>query len=364
MSLKYNYDSSKKNIELLKYVLTTLTYCDTLGFSNGDWEFNFNMVTNSMEQFFLITNNIIEEYIFMGGPDINIKNWNASDDTILSIVTVQGIINKNYRNELINSFEILDQDIRSSGFNTLKSILWISKNTKDFLPYNNSAGGNGAAIRTAPIGILFKHIKNIILHSFINSIQTHNQVLGFLGGIATAVITYFAKNNITPFKWFEELIKLEPIIDNIIENSDYPDKKKYKKEKYTFWNKIKDYQEFRVSKLLKKHDLFKFITRYKYLLRLLRPNYENSRNNVYLGASGLEVIILSYDSILLSTDIETNEINFNKLIYYGVLHFGDNDSTGAIVGAWYSAYHKIIHHNIKPEQLEFNKQINDIIQKL
>lgn len=363
MSLDFNYDSDDKNKLLLRQVIITSSYCETLGFNNGKWEFNFDVIMKDINDFIFINYTIYDQYRTLGGKNINIKKWNASDDTILLLSTIKGIIDKNYRLGLIKYIEPLKNDKRISGVTTIKSIVWINNNPTKELPYTNNAGGNGAAIRTAPIGILFTDIQQIIIHSFANSILTHNQVLGFLGGISSAIITFFAKNNVKPENWFKELIKLEPLIDKIINISNYDFKDQYNQQKFTFWDKIKDYNEFRLPKILNKNIYQKTYTRYQSLLRIVRPNYKKSKNH-NLGGSGLEAIILSYEFFILSIIPNTHDIDFDNLIYHGVLHFGDNDSTGAIVGAWYAAYHKNIPDFIKTEQLEFIKDIDKIINKL
>ena len=40
----------------------------------------------------------------------------------------------------------------------------------------------------------------------------------------------------------------------------------------------------------------------------------------------------------MSYNFRLKKFNFNNLIYYSTLHFGDNDSTGIIAGNWYGAY--------------------------
>lgn len=351
------FSYEKKNIDLLEKVVFVSSYCETVGFFNSFWEFNYGMIPKNLSEANSITNLIIENYYFYGASKINLKKLNSSDDTILTLATISGIINKSYRKGLLQYYDLLNQEKRMSGNNTLYQLDIIKKNNDKYIKYLNGAGGNGACIRTAPIGILFNTPDEIILHSFINSIQTHNQVLGYLGGIAVALITHFAKNKINPEKWFEELIKMESKIDEIILNSEYLEKDIYLKKKHTFWNKIKDYQEFRVNKIFKKQ-FEKNIDRFKYLSNLLRP----LKNFINLGASGIEAVILSYEAILLS--LEENTINFEKLIYYGVLHFGDNDSTGAIIGAWFGTYQNIIPNNIKIKDLEFYQEIKKLINKL
>ncbi|ADO67204.1 putative ADP-ribosyl glycohydrolase [Cafeteria roenbergensis virus] len=340
------------------------SYCDTIGFKNSEWEFNYGMELQTLDQFYIATNTILENYIYLGGRNMDISKLIASDDTILLLATIKGIKLQNHRQAIMDYRHLLVEDKRFSGINTLEQLKWIDKHPDKFVLYNEKAGGNGAAIRTAPIGIVYDDIGQVIYNSLFNSVQTHNQVLGYLGGISVACITFFAKNKIKPTEWFTELIKLEEMkkIDHVIENSNYPDKQKYVLGKDSFWNKIMDYNEFRMPKILKRN-FEKNIDRYRYLLRLLRPNYINSKF-VHLGASGLEAVILSYEAIMLSYNEKEDLIDFEKLLYYGVLHFGDNDSTGAIVGAWYAAYHKTIPKNIQINKLEFIDEINQNISEL
>ena len=373
----------KKTKDNLKKLLFIASYCETLGFNNGNWEFNNfgtkNYFIGNPVDFALISSFILDHYNYLGGKNIDISKWNASDDTILLLATTRALNNEetqgktNYIKELLKVKKYLFEDERVSGINTLDMLKVIEKNkeskdSKDNLypSYNEKGGGNGAAIRTAPIGFVYNDEKSIISESFINSIQTHNQILGYMGGITVALITHFAKKEINPYEWFDKLIELEKTIDKklqeIIEKYSKSDYEKYKKNGYTFWNKIKDYNDYRVKKI-KKRKYQDTKDRYEYLFKLLRPG-NTGKKNVFLGASGLEVVILSYEAILLSCDPETKKINFDSLINYGVLHAGDNDSTGAIVGAWYGAYEKKFPDNIQVKQLEFYEELNKAVDVL
>jgi ADP-ribosylglycohydrolase len=370
----------KKTKDNLKKLLFIASYCETLGFNNSKWEFNNfgskNYFIGNPIDFALISSFIVDHYNYLGGKNIDISKWNASDDTILLLATTRALNNEetlgetNYVKELLKVKKYLFEDERVSGINTLNMLKVIEKNKDSknnlYLNYNEKGGGNGAAIRTAPIGIAFSDEKTIIRESFMNSIQTHNQILGYMGGISVALITYFANKEINPYEWFDKLIELEKIIDKklqeIIEKNSESDYEKYKKNGYTFWNKIKDYNDYRVKKI-KKRNYQDTKDRYEYLFKLLRPG-NTGKKDVFLGASGLEVVILSYEAILLSCNPETKKINFDSLINYGVLHAGDNDSTGAIVGAWYGAYKKKIPDNIQVKQLEFYEELNKAVDVL
>ena len=89
------------------------------------------------------------------------------------------------------------------------------------------------------------------------------------------------------------------------------------------------------------------------------------------GSSGIGAVIIAYDSLLLSLYLDkgTNKYNvsFDSLIFFSTLHFGDNDSTGAIAGSWYGAMYgsnKINNFDKKCKQLEFYDKINDLSNKL
>ena len=102
MTLQFKYKIDDKIKKLLKNVVITSSYCETLGFFNGNWEFNFGLITSNMEDFTHHTLNIIDNYILLGGPNIDLSKFNASDDTILTMAVIDGIINKNYRKGIQN----------------------------------------------------------------------------------------------------------------------------------------------------------------------------------------------------------------------------------------------------------------------
>lgn len=353
-----------KNKEHLYNLLVTLSYSETIGFFNGTWEFNYNNNITNIQELSYFTFRIIQHYYSLGNKNINIKNLNASDDTILNFCTIHSIINNDYKSGFLHYKNKLLEDKRASGFTTTQNIKFINENPNKHIKYQNDGGGNGAAIRTSPIGILFHNYKDIITKSFLNSIITHNNAIGFLGGIASALITNFAYNNISPNLWLNKLIELEDEINTIIKlNFDQEDYILYLKDKKKFWDKIKDYNEYKTKIYLENKQFYDYQNRIEYLLNLFRPNYKNSRN-INIGGGAHESIIMAFEAILLSYNNKNKLIDFDQMIFYGVLHAGDNDSTGAICAAWYSAFTKKIPENIKPNQLEFIDEINKIIKNI
>lgn len=55
-------------------------------------------------------------------------------------------------------------------------------------------------------------------------------------------------------------------------------------------------------------------------------------SKIYFLASGHDSVIIAYDALLGSL------YNWSELCLRGVLHGGDNDTTGTIACAWYGAY--------------------------
>ena len=186
----------------IKALLIFGSYLDTLGFYNGNWEFNFNNKPVTLKEAMLVQNEIVNNYYSLGGNKINISKWNASDDTIMMIATKvacdkNGTID-NFKNEYLNILDKLKDSKRASGYTTIKSLELLKINKR--IKYNKLMGGNGAAMRTAYIGIKYKNnLDDLIKKSISSSRLTHNYPLGFLGGLVTALFTSYAIKNINPF---------------------------------------------------------------------------------------------------------------------------------------------------------------------
>ena len=87
--------------------------------------------------------------------------------------------------------EKIRKDIRLYG-HTTNNILDIYKRTgKIKRDYNPLGGGNGAAVRTAPIGLIYykpEKIHELIHYSITTSKLTHNNAIGYLGGLTKALL--------------------------------------------------------------------------------------------------------------------------------------------------------------------------------
>ena len=344
----------------IKASLCIGSYLDTLGFKDGIWEFNFGNDVKSLQKAILISSEILHNYYSLGGSSIDISNWKSSDDTIMMIATKnafnKGGKDSNYKEEYLKILPDLQKNIRGAGLSTLKSLKELKKKIKT--KYNKSMGGNGAAMRTAYIGLKLNkesELEKLIHQSIYSSRLTHNHTLGFLGGFVTAYFCSLAINNVNPFEWSTKLIKIIPKIDNYMKKTDiYND---YKKDKDNFWSLWYKFNEERLNHYEHKSEEFLFGSdRYNSLVEyepsITKEKYDFSK----FGASGIGVCIVAYDALLSSYNFKTKEFNFENLVYFSTLHFGDNDTTGIIAGNWYGAYNGFKNFDInKINMLEFKK---------
>jgi ADP-ribosylarginine hydrolase len=363
------------------------SYLDTLGFFNGIWEFNNNIQIESYVSAFIINYDIVHNFYSLGGYNIDMSKWKASDDTIMMIATVKACFKggtiKDFINEYLNILPLLEQKIRLSGITTLQSLRILDK-TKDpnKIIYSSSMGGNGAAMRTHYIGIHFKNVEKIIDTSIMASRLTHNYPLGFLGGMTTALFTHYAINNINPWEWTKKMFELEEtgLIDSIVKkqlnSNDYDE---YLKDKDEYWIPWKRFHEYRVSRFsVKTYEFFETYARYDDLFKIIynMSIKKDDKKIPYarLGGSGNSALIIALDSILMCINpiegIEEinldkpNELRYNwkSLVFFSTLHFGDNDTTGAIAGMLYGALRGYdgVNKNVI-NMLEFKKDIKKLI---
>jgi ADP-ribosylglycohydrolase len=369
----------KNKVEGCLYIASFL---ETFGYFNSKWEFNYDNKIDTINEGNIMNYFFIYQYTMLGGIDkIDITTLNSSDDTILLLATCEAVNNGggelNYINSYLKYYELLKENKRSSGNATLSSLekIRLTKSIKS-IEYSTSHGGNGCAIRTAPIGLkYYEDYDKVCEEALIASLVTHNYPLGYLGGIISALFTAYAINNINPFEWSKNLIKLHKknffikLISKYskknveIEINDY----------FLWWEK---YNELRLSKM-KYRNLPIFINpknKFEDLLNYTPIKYHNKmRGYENIGMTGLESVIIAYDNLLLSTipdnknnlnvDIDNPEFNWYTLFFNNVFFFGDNDSIGAISGAWYGALLGIDKFPLdKIKELEFYQELKKNVE--
>lgn len=370
----------KEKVEGCLYLASLL---ETLGYYNAMWEFNFGNKIDTLKEGLIMNYFFLNHYNMLGGlNNIDFSKLFSSDDTILIIATMEALLN-NDKNRYINSYlkylPKLKEDKRQSGYATLSSLekIRVTKNIKD-IKYSSNMGGNGCAIRTAPIGLkYYKDYEKVCEEALLASIVTHNFATGFLGGIVTALFTAYAINNINPFEWslkledlhkknfFNNLIKKHITVDSI------KDLTKDINDFFLYWEK---YNEERLTKM-KIRKLPRFLNPASKIEDLTTyfptPYLSRLKGFDKMGASGLECVILAYDNLLLSAvpdenlmvDIVNPKFNWETLLFNNIFFYGDNDSISAVSAGWYGAYLGIDKFPIeKIKQLEFYNDIKKLIE--
>jgi ADP-ribosylarginine hydrolase len=376
-----------ESTEKIEASIMLLSYLDTIGFKNGQWEFNYNKNTNNIDEALEMNFTIINHYMSLGGfTNLDIKGWRSSDDTILMIATIKALIDggkeKDFIKRYIEIYDELIQKERASGISTIKSISFLKKLVSrdvglkrqsylDLIPFNDNMGGNGAAIRTGPIGIYYaNNIDKLISVSITASRLTHNIPIGYLGGLMSALFASYAYKGIDPCQWIDNLIdllKTDKINKYINSTNIGKTHDKEIKDYFLSWHK---YKEIRHSDIIKYRDKAKFIFPKERLLSLsefITKEYFLDKNNVerwdLMGASGLDSVIYAYDSLLMSIVPNTDSIKYNAeiFLFYSCLHVGDSDSTGAIGGFWFGAL--LGYNNFDTNKIK-NIEFYDSLKKL
>lgn len=344
---------------------------DTIGFKNGDWEFNYNKDFITLDT----TNELLYEFIALGGINaIDLKDWLVSDDTIIHMGMIRALLTINktvdeqmmitFKEELVNAYNQMGEEeerniFRHPGVTTNNYILQFQKghDGRD-LPYDKKAGGNGAAMRTSCIGLAFHGEKNrdkLIEISIETSKLTHNNAIGYLGGLTSALFAAFAIEDIDIIKWPFLLLDLlnSQRVKKFINIEDKEEQDDY--QSFTnYWRKYVDTRfEDRSPISTRAQASLIFRSRYYY------ENFTRNTAALLIGESGFCATIMAYDSLLDSRNV------WEKLIIYSALHFGDSDTVAAIAASWYGALYgfgDVPKNNLK--YLEFKKELTSLGEKL
>jgi len=332
-----------------KYIATMVLHGlgDTIGYKNGEWEFMKS--TN-------VTDKILEkvyEFIDFGGiNNVPQKGWNISDDTIMHVRVANGLLQnydsvESFCNILINEFvDAFNKEFsteiglkkRNPGVTLLDSLERLRKiPLYNDMPYDYYAGGSGASMRSSCIGLAFHGLNNrneLIKYSIESSRITHNSTVGFLGGLVAALFTAYAIENINVREWPFLLLDLfnNKIIDNYIKQSNR-DYDQYSQDVHIFINKWTIYINDKFDEngnVIKRRSSKNLIYRSQYYYDNFKFQEEKSID-FFPGSGGDDSVIISYDCLI---DAGTN---WEKLVFYAMLHGGDTDTTGCIAGSWFGA---------------------------
>jgi ADP-ribosylarginine hydrolase len=338
---------------------------DTIGFKNGDWEFNYHKDKFEVLDY---VNELIYEFIDLGGVNgINLDGWLVSDDTFFHIAMAKSMLKyKNYPLEILilhikdnlwdeaermwheasgkykpddpHNSESSNDSKNTNNFNRYIGIT-TSENIKKFTAtfdarydkYDPYAGGNGCAMRNLVIGMCLhgESVRDSLIElSVVSSQLTHNNALGYLAGFNAALFTALAIENIPIKKWGFILLnylksdKLKSFLsldnlDQIYDHNVY----------IRYWRKYLDTKFDANEEPIRNRSYANPMHRIRYFY----DNFFKEDISYQIGASGYLCMIMAYDAVL---DCDGK---WEKLIVYAMLHSGDSDTIGAVAGGLYGA---------------------------
>lgn len=367
---------------------------DTIGFGNGDWEFNdydletINMVLvrkhNHGHKFNDEVKNYfrMDQFIALGGySGINLDGWYVSDDTVLMISLAQSFIEIPNKTtdvilSMLRNMYFANRDMKLAGKEKVDRLfgstteISLKKIYKKYngeqispsdLEFNEKGGGSGASMRSMCLGLVYhdkKDLDKLLYVSIVSSMLTHSHPTGYLGGMVSALFTSYAIQGVGIEKWCDKLLKLfktnkitkvmKKIGKENIHNENSGD----------FVQAWKDYNVFRFenNKPVFAEEWKYTIDRYSTFLEVFTNKYNTTD---WVGSSGIDSLLFAYDCLLYC------EGSFERLLYYSTLHMGDSDTTGIIACSWFGAVHgfKGISENLY-EHLEFKDVLVFCGQKL
>ena len=305
---------------------------DAIGYKNGNWEF-----CRSGQR-------IHDELMSLGGVEkikVNPRSWMVSDDTVMHIATAEALLSdwdgdkEKLYSKLAEKYKecMSDMNGRAPGLTCMSSshMLKPGRPRGYHIPFNPRGGGCGAAMRSAPIGLLFwnpEHIQSLVEVSIESGRMTHNHPTGYLGSLATALFVAYSVQQKPLKEWGCGLMETLDLAWRYVEESgrDISENKKvwgYFKERWTQYLSLRGILDGKCEPTfpedygVKERDLF----------------YKSVSYGGVGGASGHDAPMIAYDALLSSRG------SWSELCLRGMLHGGDSDSTGITVGACWGAWH-------------------------
>ena len=135
------------------------------------------------------------------------QKWMVSDDTVMHIATAKALLSdwgthEDLYHALAKEYRECMKDMsgRAPGITCSSTIRTLRPGVPNgyVIPFNPRGGGCGAAMRSAPIGLLYwkpEQIRDLVAVSIEAGRMSHNHPTGFLGSLATTLFISFNNHN-------------------------------------------------------------------------------------------------------------------------------------------------------------------------
>ncbi|XP_005111580.1 protein ADP-ribosylarginine hydrolase isoform X2 [Aplysia californica] len=332
---------------------------DAIGYKDGEWEFCHN------------GSRIFAQLQSLGGLDkivVKLPGWMVSDDTVMHLATADALIESSREDDMetlllsiARHYKQCMKDMagRAPG-NTCRlgtSQLRPAVKKGYRIPFNPRGGGCGAAMRAMCIGLRYPRpdqLDTLICVSVESGRMTHHNPVGFLGSLASALLTAYAVQGRPIQSWGQGLMETLPKALDYIRSSEYCVSENEEAWGY-FEKKWQDYLELRG--LTDGKSEAKFPEQYGFAER---DQFVKSVSfSGWGGASGHDAPMIAYDALLGAGD------NWSELCNRGMFHGGDSDSTGVMAGCWFGVlygYKGVPNGNYS--RLEYRKRLETAGEKL
>ncbi|CAD5112144.1 DgyrCDS1383 [Dimorphilus gyrociliatus] len=344
---------------------------DAMGYYNGKFEFEKS------------GSRIHSKVNKLGGLEnlqIKLPSWMVSDDTVMHIATAKALIgNKDITPseklylKLVEEYAncMSDMNGRAPGNTCMSALVYLQshKGSGYKIPFNQRGAGCGAAMRSMCLGLVYQkpeQLDDLIKVSIEAGRITHNHPIGYLGSLVSALFTAYAINGKVysiemirykteildvPIKsWGHNLLKVLPMALEYVK-SEGRDVEENTQKWHSFEDSWRSYLKTR--QILDGENEPVFPNNYDVDER--DEFYTSLSISGWAGSCGHDAPMIAYDALLKSKD------NWLELCLSGVLHGGDNDSTGAIAGAWYGALYA---YKDVPKNHYKNLEYRDVLKSL
>lgn len=249
---------------------------------------------------------------------------------------------------------------RAPGAQVMRAVENDLQHNKVSVEFDGKAGGNGAAMRSMCIGLVFEpESPSLAYTTILSGLLTHPNITAVMGGCMASVFTALAFANVSVETWptyfFQQIPRFLAYIFKLRPEWRYLDADTHI---HYVTRQLEMYIEERFPKNAhapqfpsdwlsnwKKRDAFysKFA-------------YKNNKNEGWNGSSGHDAVIIAYDCYLYRPD------DWDTIVHLAALHGGDSDSTASIAGAFFGARHGIRSETI--QGLEYAPELQTIADRL